>query len=310
MGYSKAADAAIYRLTDELALIQTVDFFTPIVDDPWTYGAIAAANSLSDVYAMGGRPLTALNVAAFPSKQLEPEVIGKILRGGLDKATEAGCLIVGGHTIDSPELLYGMSVTGVVHPQKIVTNEAARPGAALVLTKGLGTGIVTTGLKLGKLPKKDGEAIVQAAVASMAQLNRRGCELMVEAGARAATDITGFGLLGHAYEFAAASGVTFRLDAEACPMLPGALELAGRKVLTGADLRNRAFTHGKVLVRGKVAPALECVLYDAQTSGGLLFAVAPEAADALVERLRAEGHPFARRIGEVLPRGQHDVIVD
>lgn len=310
VGYSKAADAAIYRISDELALIQTVDFFTPIVDDPYTYGAIAAANSLSDCYAMGGKPLTALNIAAFPSKKLEPEVIGRILRGGLDKAAEAGCPIVGGHTVDSPELMYGMSITGVVHPKKIVTNEAARPGDALVLTKGLGTGIVTTALKLGKLPRKGGEELVSEAVKSMAHLNRRGCELMVEAGAKAATDITGFGLIGHAYEFASASEVTFRFDAGTCPLLPGALALAEQGVLTGADLRNRVFTDGHVRARGTVNVGIERVLHDAQTSGGLLIAVAKEAADALVARLSREGHALAARVGEVLPRGEHDVLVD
>ena len=310
VGYSKAADAAIYRISDDTALIQTVDFFTPIVDDPHMFGMIAASNSLSDVYAMGGRPLTALNVAAFPSKKLEPKAIGQILRGGLDKATEAGCLIVGGHTVDSNELMYGMSVTGIVHPDKIVTNEAARPGDALILTKALGTGIITTAFKLRKLPKKGGDDQYNAAVASMALLNKRACELMVEAGAKASTDITGFGLLGHAMEFADASNVTFRIDSASCPMLEGAVELAERKVLTGADLRNRVFTKESLQVRGKVSKGLECVLYDAQTSGGLLIALPAAKADALVDRLRGSGQPRTARIGEVLPRGAHAVLVD
>lgn len=310
VGYSKAADAAIYKIRDDLCLIQTVDFFTPIVDDEYTFGQIAAANSLSDCYAMGGTPLTALNVAAFPSKQLEPERIGKILRGSMDKCIEASCTVVGGHTVDSQELYFGLSVTGTAHPDRIVTNEAAKPGQALVLSKGLGTGIVTTASKLKKLPKADGEKILAATIASMAQLNRKACELMLEAGSRAATDITGFGMTGHAMELADASQVSIRLDARACPMLPGAVALAEAKVLTGADLRNRVYCGNQVQARGTVHVGIERVLFDAQTSGGLLIAVAPEQADALVEKLRATGHEYAARVGEVLPRGDASVWVD
>jgi selenide,water dikinase len=310
VGYSKAADAAIYKVRDDLALIQTVDFFTPIVDDPYVYGEIAAANSLSDVYAMGGRPLTALNVVSIPSKKVPAEIVGRILRGGTDKAAEAGCLVVGGHTVDGAELMYGMSVTGVIHPRDIVTNEAARPGDALILTKALGTGIVTTAAKLGKLPSRDGDAVLSAAIASMALLNRKACEAMVEAGARAATDITGFGLLGHAYEFARASGVTFRLRAQAIPVLPGALDLAGRGVLTGADGRNRQFTSGHVRVGRAVGAALERVLHDAQTSGGLLIAAAPDAARAIVARLEGSAHAPVRMVGEVEAASDVSVVVD
>jgi len=278
-----------------------VDFFTPIVDDPHTFGEISAANSLSDVYAMGGEPKTALNIVCFPSKELDAWVLAEILRGGVEKATEAGVVVVGGHTVDDPELKYGMAVTGVVDPRRIVRNLGAQPGDRLVLTKPLGTGILSTALKRGSL----GADAYDAAVAAMTMLNRAAMQAMLRGDVHAATDVTGFGLLGHAHEMARGSGVTLEIDALNLPLLPE-LErhvLAGH--LTGGCKRNRAYLDDKVRVAGSVSPTLREAAYDPQTSGGLLIAVAAKDAERLLDDLASLGVSDARGIGRARRRGAH-----
>jgi selenide,water dikinase len=291
---STADDAGVYKVTDDIALVQTVDFFTPIVDDPYMFGRIAAANALSDVYAMGGRPLTALNIACYPAK-LDPEGLGLILSGGQERAAAAGVAVVGGHTVMDKELKYGMAVTGVVHPAKIVTNAAAQPGDHLVLTKPLGTGIVATALKRGK-----GTPELLARLAeTMWTLNDVAGQAMVEYGAHAATDITGCGFIGHAWEMAHGSKVNIRVHAARVPMFEEALVFARRGYLTQGDVSNREYTRGYVSLDKGVAPALLQVMFDPQTSGGLLIALPPSQASVLVETLHARGVGSAITIGEV-----------
>jgi selenide,water dikinase len=291
---STADDAGVYKLSDDLALVLTVDFFTPIVDDPYTYGRIAAANSLSDVYAMGGRPVTALNIACYPEK-LDPEGLGLILHGGQDTATEAGVAVVGGHTVMDNELKYGMAVTGVVHPDRIVTNARARPGDQLILTKPLGTGIVTTALKA----KKGTPELLERVATSMWTLNKTAAEVMALYDVHAATDITGCGLLGHAWEMAHGSKVHLRFKAAAIPVFEEALYFAKRGYLTKGDVSNREYASGAVTLERGVSVEIGRILFDPQTSGGLLISVAGEQAGALVESLRQRGVEAAAIIGEV-----------
>ncbi len=296
LGIGTDDDAAIYRLTDELALVQTVDVFTPIVDDPYTFGQIAAANALSDVYAKGGRPLLALNIAGFPRK-LSLDILAEILRGGADKAAEAGVSIVGGHTIDDPEPKYGLAVTGLVHPARFISNAGARAGDVLFLTKPLGIGVITTGIKQEKTPP----AVAAEAVRVMNLLNRAASEAMVQTGVHAATDITGFGLLGHLHEMVAASGTGARLSAGAIPVIDGAADLARRGALAGGTTRNLEWLADKVRWAPQIDEITRILLADAQTSGGLLIAVAPERAGALEQALRARGVETVARIGTIIP---------
>jgi selenide,water dikinase len=284
-----------------LAIVNTVDFFTPIVDDPYTFGAISAANSLSDVYAMGGVPKTAMNIVCFPQGDLEIAILGDILRGGADKADEAGVVIIGGHTVADPELKYGMSVTGVIDPRRIIRNVGAKAGDALILTKPLGTGILTTALKHEKLA---GPAY-EAAVVSMTTLNKGAAEAMLGYDVHAATDVTGFALLGHGHEMARGSDMTLEIDAAALPLLPDLERLVAEGHLTGGCKRNRAYLDGKVVVAPSVPPALREAAYDPQTSGGLLIALPEQDADRLLDDLRARGLTSARRIGRVAPRRNH-----
>ncbi len=297
LGIGTDDDAAVYRLSDEMALVQTVDVFTPIVDDPYTFGAIAAANALSDIYAKGGRPLLALNIAGFPRK-LPLDILAEILRGGADKAAEAGVMIVGGHSIDDPEPKYGLAVTGLVHPKKFVSNAGARPGDALYLTKPLGIGVITTGIKQEKTPA----AVADAAVRIMGTLNRAASEGMQEVGVHAATDVTGFGLLGHLHEMVAASGVGARISAAAVPVLDGARDLARQGAIAGGTARNLEWLADKVRWAPEVDETMRLLLADAQTSGGLLIAVAPERATALERALRARGVETIARIGQATSR--------
>ena len=266
-------DATVYRLNDEQAVVLSVDFFAPLVDDPYQYGAIAAANAMSDVYAMGGEVTLALNVAAFP-EDLAHETIGKILRGAADKVAEAGGVIAGGHTIIDAEPKYGLCVLGLVHPKQILAKTGARPGDLLYLSKPLGTGIVTTAA-MGDEAKPEH---LQTAIEWMTRLNRHPSHIARDAEAHALTDITGYGILGHAYEVADASNVGLRLSAGRMPLLPGALEYASRGIVTGGASRNRSHLHDKVTLSGKVSEETGHILFDAQTSGGLLLAVAPEKA--------------------------------
>lgn len=300
-GLEAAADAGIYQLREDLALVQTVDFFTPIVDDPYDYGRIAATNSLSDVYVMGGTPITALNIACFP-KNGNLDWLVAILNGGIDQAAAAGVAIIGGHTVDDAEIKYGLAVTGTVHPQKIIHNHTAQPGDALVLTKPLGTGILSTALKFGKLDDAGLKLLTQ----TMTQLNRRASEVMVAVGAHAATDVTGFGLLGHAHEMAQASDVTFHLSASAIPVLPGALHLAQEGCLPGGERSNADFVKDYVQFAPHLDTALVSVLRDPQTSGGLLIALPPSRVKEFFDRLE---DPQAREIGEVVSREKFSVVI-
>jgi selenide, water dikinase len=293
VGTETSDDAGVFRLRPDLAIVNTVDFFTPIVDDPYTFGQIAAANALSDVWAMGGDPVTALNIVGFPRGTLDLAVLGEILKGGAERAHAAGVVVIGGHSLIDPELKYGMAVTGVVHPDHVIRNVGVREGDLLVLTKRLGTGIVTTALK----KRKGSRASVRAAVQSMVSLNGPASRLARRFAVHACSDITGFGLLGHAAEMAMGSGVTLLLDSAALPLLPGVLRLAEQGWLTGGCQRNRAYLEDKVVVERSVGETLREVAFDPQTSGGLLFALRPRAAGRLVDKLRAQGIEAASVVG-------------
>jgi len=286
IGLEVSDDAAVYQLNDDTALVQTVDFFPPIVDDPYTFGAIAAANALSDIYAMGARPALALAVAGFPD-DLDPAIITAIMQGGADKVAEAGAVLAGGHTVTDREPKYGLCVTGTVHPARVTPKANARPGDVLLLTKPLGTGLITTAAKR----EQADPAHLDAAVASMLLLNRRAAELAQAVGVHSATDITGFGLLGHAAEVARNSGVGLHVAAGALPLLPGALEYARAGIAPGGLGRNRAFLEADGYVR--YAPGVEeahrLLLFDPQTSGGLLLALPPEPAAELQRRCAEAG---------------------
>ncbi len=303
VGLAAPDDAAVYKLTDEQAVVLTVDFFAPLVDDPYRYGAIAAANAMSDVYAMGAEVTLALNIAAFP-EDMTPDVIGSILRGGADKVAEAGGVIAGGHTIIDAEPKYGLCVLGLVHPQRIFTKAGAQPGDALYLSKPLGTGIVTTAAKFDKADPQH----LQAAIDSMTRLNRHPSHIVREAQAHALTDVTGYSILGHGYELAAASKVALRLAASRMPLLPGALEYATRGIVTGGAQRNRDYLRDRVSISPTVSEPLQHVLYDPQTSGGLLFAVAPAKAQEVEARFAAADLPVWR-VGGVI-KGQGVEVVE
>lgn len=291
VGFDTADDAGVYKLTPECALVQTVDFFTPIVDDPATFGAIAAANALSDIYAMGARPLCALSIVAYPAKG-PIEDLQQILRGGSEKMQEAGCVILGGHSIGDEEIKFGYAVTGLVHPDRLLRNAGARPGDVLVLTKPLGTGVIATALKRGLAQASH----VEASVASMLELNREAAEALADLEVHAATDVTGFGLLGHAREMAVASRVTLCIEAERVPLLPGALEYARAGALAGGLNNNREYVGCDVEVARQLPDELLHLLYDPQTSGGLLLAMPEFDAQRFFQR-----YPRACRIGAVEP---------
>jgi selenide,water dikinase len=293
VGSSTADDAAIYRLDDERALVLTTDFFTPIVDDPYDFGAVAAANALSDVYAMGGTPLTALNIVGFPDAELDVSVLGAILRGGADKAREAGIDIVGGHTIKTDEPIYGLSVTGIVHPKRVASNAGGKPGDVLVLTKPLGLGIVTTAAK----QDKDTAGAIGEAIRVMTTLNRAGAEAMATVRAHACTDITGFGLLGHLRNMAAASGCAANVRLRDVPVPEAAWAYVREGIAPGGTQANWRFLDDWVQYDDGVDKPAQLVLCDAQTSGGLLIAVAPDDADALCSALRARNALSAAVIG-------------
>lgn len=279
----------------DMALVQTVDFFTPVVDDPYTWGAIAAANALSDVYAMGGTPLTALNVAAFPLKEIPAKVIGEVLRGSADKCREAGVAVLGGHTVDDPQPKFGLSVTGTIHPDRIVTNAGARAGDVLILTKPLGIGIATSGIRLGHTPP----ALYEAAVRVMTTLNRAAAEAMVEVGAHAATDVTGYGLIGHLSEMCRGAGLGAEIDVAALPVLPGIAEVRALGATTSAPKQTYGWLGDVVILPQGIDPLARELLADPQTSGGLLMAVAPELQGAMHEALARRGVEGARTVGRM-----------
>lgn len=297
VGMETSDDAGVFRLRDDLAIVNTVDFFTPVVDDPYTYGQISAANSLSDVYAMGGEPKTALNIVCFPQSGIDKEILVDILRGGADKAAEAGVVVVGGHSVADDEIKYGMAVTGVIDPRRVHRNVGAQVGDVLVLTKPLGTGILTTALKRGHLSEEEYGAVV----ASMSTLNAKTAQVMQRHTVHACTDITGFSLMGHSCEMAMGSEVTLRLQSTALPLLPGALRLALEGYITGGCKRNRTYLADKVRVLPEVPQDLNEVAFDPQTSGGLLIAVPAREAETLVRDLLNEGVLAAAVIGESAP---------
>jgi selenide, water dikinase len=289
-------DAAVYRLTPDRAIVATVDFFTPIVDDAYDFGRIAATNAFSDVYAMGGTPLFALNLVGWPRDKLPYELLGDVLRGGADIAKEAGAFVLGGHSVDDPEPKYGMVAIGEVHPDKIVTLARAQPGDALVLTKPIGTGVLSTALKRDLASAAD----LAPAVKSMTTLNAGAARAMLATGAHAATDVTGFGLLGHLHNMLSASGVAAQIDSAAVPLLPKALELAERGAVPGGTKRNRDALTPHVTFAAGVAEPLRTLLFDAQTSGGLLIAVAADRVGQLITALQREGTLAAARIGAIV----------
>jgi selenide,water dikinase len=305
VGTETCDDAGVYRLTDDLAIVQTIDFFPPLVDDPFLYGQIAAANALSDVYAMGARPRTALNLMGFPDDKLPLTLLRRILEGGADRAMAAECVIVGGHTVRDAEIKYGMAVTGVIHPDHIITNAGARPGDKLVLTKPLGTGFITTAYKAGDCPAE----AIQAACASMIQLNKIGCDVMIDAGAHAATDVTGFGLAGHAHEMAQASGTTLVLELGCLPLLAGVGELVQKGYATRASKTNASFVAAGLRVEGEPDAIRLAVFYDAQTSGGLLISVPADRADAMIQAARSKGAEATSVVGEVTEKQSAWLVV-
>jgi selenide,water dikinase len=299
VGFDTADDAGVYKLTPELALVQTVDFFTPIVDDPYTFGAIAAVNSLSDVYAMGGRPLSSLSILAYPAAGDFAD-LEQILKGGAEKMREASCSILGGHSVADDEIKFGYAVTGTVHPDRVMANAGARAGDALVFTKKLGTGVIGTALKRGIAAEKD----VAAATESMLTLNRRACEEMLRLDPHGCTDVTGFGLIGHAREMAVASGVTIEIAVDRLRFLPGALDYARQGAIPGGLKNNREFASCAVASGRELAHDLEDLLYDPQTAGGLLISL-PERDAAKFE----SAYPEAYRIGRVVPKGEKPICL-
>jgi selenide,water dikinase len=306
VGTETADDAGIYALSEDMALVQTVDFITPIVDDPFSFGQIAAANSLSDVYAMGGKPLTALNLVGFPRKILDLEVLTEILRGGLEKIHEAGAVLLGGHTVDDAELKYGLSVTGTIHPRRILTNKGSRPGDVLILTKSIGTGIISTAAKAEMAEP----AILQKAVDSMCRLNASAVQATSQISVHACTDITGFGLLGHASEMANGAGLSFRFFCSQISVLPGAKDCAAMGMVPAGAYCNRDHFGKAVSFSPQVPEIDQIILFDPQTSGGLLIALPAEEGKNLLRTLKDMGIQESAIIGEVLPRQEKMIIVE
>jgi selenide, water dikinase len=295
VGIDTSDDAGVYKLNDETALVQTVDYFTPIVDDPYMFGAIAASNALSDVYAMGGKPLTVLNIVGFPISKLDKQILADILRGGADKVREAGAVIAGGHSIDDTDPKFGMAVTGIVHPDKVWTNSGARPGDKLVLTKPIGVGIITTAIKRGKASPE----AIELVQATMAALNKVPAETAMDFTVHACTDVTGFGLAGHVLEMAKGAGVGIVIDASKVPVLPETTDYVGMKIYPGGTVRNMEWVANEADFSA-VDETTRIILCDAVTAGGLLLSVPSEEADALVAKLHENGIAAAAVIGEVV----------
>jgi selenide, water dikinase len=306
VGIETHDDAGVYKLTDDIALIQTVDFFPPICQDPFEFGQIAAANALSDVFAMGGVALTAMNLAMFPSGRIPLEVLGEIFKGGAQKVNEAGALLVGGHTINDAPPKYGLSVTGTVHPDKIITNGAARKGDAIVLSKPIGAGIIIAGKRIGEAREEH----YRQGLDKMKKLNDEGSRLMQSLGVRCATDVTGFGLLGHGMKMAIASNVSLRFMSSSVPVLPGALSLAQLGCLPGAAFRNLEFIEHGCAFSSRIDYGHKMLLCDAQTSGGLLMCIPAEKAESMVGNLKQAGYVGAAIVGEVIAKEKYDIFVD
>lgn len=294
VGFDTADDAGVYRLRDDLALVQTLDFFTPIVDDPYDYGRIAALNSINDVWAMAGTPITAMAITCFPKKGVDPSILSEIMRGGLKTLNKYGVTLIGGHSVDNQQIMFGYSVTGVIHPDQVATNSGARAGDVLILTKPIGTGVISTGIKNALAD----ERVVAASVETMLTPGKYAAEAMREFGVKGATDVTGFALLGHAWEMACASKVTIEIDANAVPLLEGALELASEGMLTSGDKTNREYVGADIDIRGSIDENFVKLLFDPQTAGGMLIAIPEAKAEALLATLK-QNYPRAKIIGAV-----------
>ena len=295
-GMASMDNAGVYKLTDDLAIVQTVDFFTPVVDDPYTFGQIAVVNSLSDIYTMGAKPLTAMNIVCFPTETMDISVLQAVLQGGASKMVEAKVVLMGGHSIDDTELKYGLSVTGIIDPKKLLTNTGAKIGDKLILTKPLGVGIISTALKQGLASKETVDKITK----SMLTLNDKASELMLEAGVHACTDITGFGFIGHAAPLVENQGVGLVIDTASLPIFPEAAEFARKGIGPGGLQRNREFYSHMFNISGDVPRPIQDILFDPQTSGGLLLSVAADKADRLLTKMRQGGVPDAAIIGDVV----------
>jgi len=304
MGMERAEDAGVYKITENLAIVQTLDFFTPVVDDPYAFGQIAAANAFSDVYAMGGRPLTAMNIVCFPVGKMDIGILKQILLGGLDKIHEAGAAMVGGHSVDDQELKYGLSVTGIINPELAVRNCGARAGDLLILTKPLGTGIINTAIK-GGLAEED---IIERTVSYMSKLNRTASALMMEVGVNACTDVTGFGLIGHACEMIEGTDLGMVIKYRRVPLLPGVREFAVMGLVPGGTYRNRDFRSDMVIAED-IPEEMMLILFDAQTSGGLLISLPAEKADILMKKLQDERITDSSVIGEVVTEPKEKILV-
>jgi len=306
VGLERSDDAGVFRLRDDLAIIQTVDFFTPIVDDPYSFGQVAAANAMSDIYAMGGSPLTAMNIICFPVATMDISVLQEVMRGGLEKIKEAGALLVGGHSVEDDEFKYGLSVTGIVHPDRIITNRGARPGDRLVLTKPLGTGIINTGIK-GNLVKDE---LVQEVTKIMSSLNRIASEVFDAFDISACTDVTGFGLIGHACEMIDGEEVGLRIYPAMIPLIRETLSLARMGIVPGGTLRNQDFRRQQLVGAERIEPAFMDIMFDPQTSGGLLIAVSKEDAEGLVSSLTERGERDIAIIGEFIKEHKGRVVIE
>ena len=304
VGFDTADDAGVYRLRDDLALVQTVDFFTPIVDDPYNYGRIAALNSINDVWAMAGTPITALAITCFPKEGVDPQILGEMMRGGLETLIANGVALLGGHSVDSQQIMFGYSVTGLIDPGKVATNAGARPGDVIILTKPIGTGVISAGVKFAKAS----EEVAAGCLATMLTPGKHAAEAMREFAIKGATDVTGFSLLGHAWEMARASNVTILIEPGSVPLLEGALELAAAGVITGADRTNREYVGDDISIAESVGKAVGRLLYDPQTAGGMLISIAEDRAQDLLQRLR-ENYPTAKVIGRVSGRTSHSIVV-
>lgn len=304
VGFETADDAGVYRLRDDLALVQTVDFFTPIVDDPYDYGRIAALNSINDVWAMAGTPITAMAITCFPKKGVDPSILGEIMRGGLETLNQYNVTLIGGHSVDNEQIMFGYSVTGVINPNKIAKNSGARPGDVIVLTKPIGTGVISTGIKRADVS----EAVVAKSIETMLTPGEFAAETMREFDVKGATDITGFALVGHAWEMACASRVTIEIDACSIPLLPGALELASRGLLTSGDKTNREYVGDDVKIGSSVNESLVKLFYDPQTAGGMLIAIEESLAEKLVERLR-QHYDHTSIIGRVIEKKEWSIMI-
>jgi selenide,water dikinase len=305
VGFDTADDAGVYRLRDDLAIVQTVDLFTPIVDDPFDYGRIAALNSINDVWAMAGTPLTALAITCFPKKGVDPAILGEIMRGGLETLNKYGVTLIGGHSVDNQQIMFGYAVTGVIDPNKIATNAGARPGDVIILTKPIGTGVISTGIKFGKAS----EEVAANSVATMLTPGKYAAEAMREFDVKGATDVTGFSLLGHAWEMAKASNVTIQIDPAAVPLLDGALELAAAGMLTSGDKTNRAYVGEDVEIHESVDENLIKLLFDPQTAGGMLISIPQDRSQTLLGRLQ-ENYPRAQAIGRATDRAKRSIVVE